>query len=193
MRTVKDLSQKGLYICCLLVTTGALCPLKGNQMPWKSPCRNNGNEDELDKPDEQVDNGWIIQLIIVLQETNDYFIELKRLYISVEILHDYQKLATVLVFVEQIVWENDTVGDRDDRDILCNIYRKIRDALCEIRNHSQKTLIDKVTPTRNAMHLEYRIVDNRTTRFQRNYIIFKDASRYLRAISSKYIRLYFQS
>ncbi|CAG2217495.1 unnamed protein product [Mytilus edulis] len=208
-------------------------------MPWKSPC-GPMDKDHIDTtnrplPTPNPDGDWIRLLVIVLEEINDDFIELKRLYYLdkqgksqsnpcghldsdfqhligfptadstwinnpaelnanfLEILDDYQKLASILVFVEQIVWENDTVGDRNDRDYLCNIYRKIKDALCEIRSHSQKTLINKVTPTRNAMHLEYRLIDNRTTRFQRNYIIFKDASRYLRAISSKYIRLYFQS
>ncbi|CAG2184674.1 unnamed protein product [Mytilus edulis] len=151
-------------------------------MPWKSPC-GPMDKDHIDKanrplPTPNPDGDWIRLLVIVLEEINDCFIELKRLYISLEILDDYQKLASILVFVEQIVWENDTVGDRNDRDYLCNIYRKINDVLCAFRRHSQKTSIDKVTPTRNVMNSEYRLI-NRTERFQRNYIIFKDASRYI--------------
>ncbi|CAC5424461.1 unnamed protein product [Mytilus coruscus] len=160
-------------------------------MPWKSPCGPRAKENRPVPTPKTAERDWIRQLIIVLEEINDYFIELKRLYISLEILDDYQKLATVFIFVEQVVWENEMFRG-GDRLILCNIYHKIPDALCKIRRQSQKTLIDKVTPTRNAMNSEYRLV-NRTDRFQRNYIIFKDASRYLRAISSKYIRLYFQS
>ncbi|CAC5424459.1 unnamed protein product [Mytilus coruscus] len=114
-----------------------------------------------------------------------------ELNITLEILDDYQKLATVLVFVEQIVREKDSFRGITNLDILCNIYYKIRDVLCELRTQSQRTLIDKVTPTRNVMNTEYRRV-NRIARLPRNYIIFKDSSRYLRAISNKYIRLYFQ-
>ncbi|CAC5424460.1 unnamed protein product [Mytilus coruscus] len=207
--------------------------MEGNQMPWKSPCGQKGNGLKLTLPPNTADRSWIKHFIIVLEETNDYFTELKRLYyldekvqrlinrcghldsdfqhlvgfptvdptrinnpaelnISLEIIDDYQKLATVFVFVEQIVWEKDIFRGINDLDILCNIYHKIKDALCELRTKSQETLIDKVTPTRNVMNSEYRIV-SRIGRLQRNYIIFKDASRYLRAISNKYIRLYFQS
>lgn len=111
--------------------------------------------------------------------------------ISLEILDDYQKLAIVLVFVEQIVSEKDSYKGITDQDILCNIYYKIRDVLCELRTQSAKTLIDEVTPTRNVMNSKYRKVD-RISRLRRNYIIFKDASKYIRAISNKYWRLYFQ-
>lgn len=110
---------------------------------------------------------------------------------SVEILKDYKKMATVLIFVEQMVNDGDTHGGQDNKDTLCSLYYKLRTALCLLQIHSiNSVMIDDITPTRSAMKREYRTI-NKISRMTRNYIIFKDGTNFLNIIINKYVRLYF--
>lgn len=110
--------------------------------------------------------------------------------VSVEILKDYKKMATVLIFVEQIVNDGDTHGGQDSTDTLCSLYYKLRTVLCLLQIHSNSVMIDDITPTRSAMKREYRRI-NKISRMTRNYIIFKDGTNFLNIIINKYVRLYF--
>ena len=108
---------------------------------------------------------------------------------SVEILKDYKKMATVLIFVEQMVNDGDTHGGQDNTDTLCSLYYKLRTALCLLQIQSNSVMIDDITPTRSAMKREYRTI-NKISRMTRNYIIFKDGTNFLNIIINKYVRLY---
>lgn len=112
--------------------------------------------------------------------------------LSVEILKDYKKMATVLVFVEQMVNDGDTHGGQNNTDTLCSLYYKLRTALCLLQTHINRFLIDDITPTRSVMKTEYRTI-NKISRMTRNYIIFKDGTKLLNMIINKYVRLYFTS
>ncbi|VDI38232.1 Hypothetical predicted protein [Mytilus galloprovincialis] len=108
---------------------------------------------------------------------------------TIEAIDDYEKLSTVLVFVEAMLWDDHIIPNGNDRANLCSIVSKARDILCILKIEINDDEILRI-PERNVMKTEYRQGD-RTHKLGRNYLIFKDSIRYLQYIVDKYIRFIF--
>ncbi|CAC5424462.1 unnamed protein product [Mytilus coruscus] len=108
---------------------------------------------------------------------------------TIEAIDDYEKLSTVLVFVEAMIWDDYIIPNGNDRANLCNIISKARDILCILKIEINDNELLRI-PERNVMKTEYRQGD-RTHKLGRNYLIFKDSIRYLQYMVDKYIRFIF--
>jgi hypothetical protein len=108
---------------------------------------------------------------------------------TVEALKDFKQLGIILIFVEQMMW--DTLFYGNSAREFCDITIKTRSVMCTLEEYiNNPGLIDTVRLDRSAMKTEYRLGD-RTSKLSRNYLIFKDAGRYLGVAIHKYIRFMF--
>ncbi|XP_061171924.1 uncharacterized protein LOC133181430 [Saccostrea echinata] len=106
------------------------------------------------------------------------------------LLKDYHKLSVVMIFLEQVRWDEDVYENDQFLPILNNIFRSLKSILCVLTNAltSQSAQVTEFANRTHSMGQRYRTM-SRAENHDRDYIIMRQSLKLFSNMILKYVAL----